>query len=231
MRSRLGRRIALGSGKCENKIMPGRKPSSKSPPKSIPDGPRLTGRFIQALGYAARLHAHQTRKGKDRPYIGHLLGVASIVIEHGGDEDQAIAALLHDAVEDQGGLPRLAEIRRKFGARVARMVDGCTDAYSDPKPEWHVRKQAYIERIRREPAEIQLISAADKLHNAREVLADLRLEGDAVWDRFKGRKQGTLWNYREMVDALSESGRTPLVDEFDRVVSKLERLAHPAPSN
>ena len=211
--------------------MPGRKPSSKLSPKSIAGGPQLTGRFIRALGYAARLHAHQTRKGKDRPYIGHLLGVASIVIEHGGDEDQAIAALLHDAVEDQGGLPRLAEIRRKFGARVAQMVDGCTDAYSDPKPEWRARKQAYIERVRREPAEIQLISAADKLHNAREVLADLRIEGDSVWSRFKGGKDGTLWYYRQMVDALSESGRTSLVEELARVVSKLERLAHPATSN
>ncbi len=194
-------------------------------------GPKLTGRFIRALGYAARLHAHQTRKGKDRPYIGHLLGVASIVIEHGGDEDQAIAALLHDAVEDQGGLPRLAEIRRKFGARVARIVDGCTDAYSDPKPEWHSRKAAYIERIRREPAEIQLVSAADKLHNAREVLADVRREGDAVWERFKGKKRGTLWYYRAMVNALTGSGRTPLVDELDRVVSKLERLATPSSSS
>ena len=204
-------------------------PSKKSATKSPNGGPKLTGRFISALGYAARLHAHQTRKGKDRPYIGHLLGVASIVIEHGGDEDQTIAALLHDAVEDQGGLPRLAEIRRKFGPRVARMVDGCTDAYSDPKPEWHARKQAYIERIRREPAEIQLISAADKLHNAREVLADVRRDGDSVWSRFKGGKAGTLWYYRQMVKALSESGRTPLVDELDRVVSKLECLANPAP--
>jgi (p)ppGpp synthase/HD superfamily hydrolase len=194
-------------------------------------GPKLTDRFIRALGYAARLHAHQVRKGKDRPYIGHLLGVASIVIEHGGDEDQAIAALLHDAVEDQGGRPRLEEIRSKFGSRVARIVDGCTDAYSDPKPEWHARKKAYVERIRREPAEIQLISAADKLHNAREVLADFRLVGDAVWSRFKGGKEGTLGYYRQMVDALSESGRTPLVDELARVVSKLERLAKPGPTN
>lgn len=203
-------------------------PSRKSASQSSAGGPLLTGRFIRALGYAARLHAHQTRKGKDHPYIGHLLGVASLVIEHGGDEDQAIAALLHDAVEDQGGLPRLAEIHRKFGARVARIVDGCTDAYSDPKPEWLLRKQAYIERIRREPAEIQLVSAADKLHNAREVLADLRREGDSVWERFKGKKEGTLWYYRQMVNALNESGRTPLVDELDRVVSKLERLAAPS---
>ncbi|HYL09146.1 MAG TPA: HD domain-containing protein [Candidatus Acidoferrales bacterium] len=207
--------------------MPGQKPSLQSSAKSTA-GPKLTGRFIRALGYSARVHAHQMRKGKDRPYIGHLLGVASIVIEHGGDEDQAIAALLHDAVEDQGGRPRLEEIRRKFGSRVARMVDGCTDAYSDPKPEWHARKKAYVERIRREPAEIQLISAADKLHNAREVLADFRLVGDAVWSRFKGGKEGTLQYYRQMVDALSESGRTPLVDELARVVSKLERLANPA---
>ena len=104
-------------------------------------------RFIEALGYAARLHAKQTRKRTERPYVGHLLSVTSIVIEYGGDEEMAIAALLHDAVEDQGGLPRLREIRKKFGTRVARIVDGCTDSYTEPKPPWLVRKQEYVARV------------------------------------------------------------------------------------
>src|SRR2546427_12542687 len=140
---------------------------------------QLTPRFTRAVGYAARLHAKQKRKGTERPYIGHLLGVASIVIEHGGDEEMAIAALLHDAVEDQGGLPRLREIRRKFGARVARIVDGCTDSYTEPKPTWRARKLAYIQRVAAEPADVRLVSAADKLSNARETLHELRVHGDS----------------------------------------------------
>ena len=109
-----------------------------------PQKQKLIARFTRAVAYAARLHARQKRKGTERPYLAHLLGVASIVLEHGGDEDAAIAALLHDAVEDQGGRPRLGEIRRKFGARVARIVDGCTDAYTVPKPPWRERKLKYL---------------------------------------------------------------------------------------
>ncbi len=182
----------------------------------------LSTRFIQALGYAARLHARQLRKGKDRPYVGHLLGVASIVIEHGGDEDAVIAALLHDAVEDQGGLPRLREIRRKFGAHVARIVEGCTDSHESPKPPWRERKMRYIARVRQESAEIRLVSVADKLSNARELLADHRLEGNSVFERFHGRKDGTLWYYRALVQEFRAAGATPLVEELDRVLSALE---------
>ncbi len=185
----------------------------------------LTARFTRAVAYAARLHAEQKRKGTDRPYIAHLLGVASIVLEHGGDEDTAIAALLHDVVEDQGGRPRLGEIRRKFGARVARIVDGCTDAYTDPKPPWRPRKERYIAHLAEAPAEERLVSAADKLHNAREVLSDYRRIGDALWSRFQGGKEGTLWYYRALLEALRQAGTSPLVEEFERVVTELERLA------
>lgn len=182
---------------------------------------------MEALGYAAELHLHQRRKGKGQPYIGHLLGVAAIVIQHGGGEAEVIAALLHDAVEDQGGLPRLGEIREKFGDRVARIVDGCTDSYevSGGKRDWGERKRAYIEKVAHAPEDVRLVSAADKLANAREVLADFRLEGDAVFNRFQGHKQGTLWYYRALVNVFRKAGASPLVEELARVVSELESLA------
>jgi len=186
---------------------------------------QLTSQFTRAVGYAARLHAKQKRKGTERPYIGHLLGVASIVIEHGGDEDAVIAALLHDAVEDQGGLPRLREIRHKFGARVARIVDGCTDSYTDPKPPWRACKIKYLAHLPNAPADVRLVSAADKLHNAREILADYRQVGEAVWNRFTGGKDGMLWYYRALVEAFRSAGSNALVEELDRAVTELQRLA------
>ena len=195
--------------------------------RSIIENSVLTNRFVEALGYAAELHLHQRRKGKGQPYVGHLLGVAAIVIQHGGGEEEVIAALLHDAVEDQGGLPRLDEIRVKFGERVARIVDGCTDSYeaSGEKREWGERKRAYIERVAHEPEDVRLVSAADKLANAREILSDYRVEGDAVFTRFSGRKKGTLWYYRTLVDVFRKAGSNPLIDELDRVVTELECLA------
>jgi (p)ppGpp synthase/HD superfamily hydrolase len=191
--------------------------------------PRLfSRRFIQALGYAARLHARQVRKRTKRPYIGHLLSVTSIVIEYGGDEDMAIAALLHDAVEDQGGVARLREIRKKFGKRVAHIVDGCTDSYVEPKPPWMERKRAYVERVGSESAEVRQVSAADKLSNVRETLHDVRTQGDAVFDRFAGKKEGTLWYYRALVNEFRKAENNPLVEELDRVVSELRSLTGPA---
>ena len=189
----------------------------------------LTTRFDHALLFAAQVHRDQDRKKSGIPYISHLLGVASIVLDYGGDEDMAIAALLHDAVEDQGGLPRLDEIREKFGERVARVVDGCTDSYevSGEKRDWHERKRAYIAKVAQESADVQLVSAADKLANAREILADYRVEGDAVFSRFQGRKEGTLWYYRALVEVFRKAGLNPLIDELDRVVTELESLAKP----
>jgi (p)ppGpp synthase/HD superfamily hydrolase len=175
--------------------------------------------------YAARLHARQVQKGSHRPYVGHLLGVASLVIRYGGDQDQAIAALLHDAVEDQGGMSTLRAIRRKFGPRVAHIVEGCSDSFTTPKPPWRRRKQNYIAHVRHASADVRLVSAADKLDNARTIVADLRRIGDRVWSRFKGRKEGTLWYYREILAALEEPGPNPLVEELGRTVRQMHGLA------
>lgn len=188
--------------------------------------PRVVSqRFVNALSYAAQLHARQIRKRTERPYIGHLLGVASIVIEYGGDEEMAIAALLHDAVEDQGGLPRLREIRKKFGKRVAHIVDGCTDAYTEPKAPWLDRKRDYIARVAGENHEVRLVSAADKLSNARETLHEFRVHGDSVFEKFAGKKIGTLWYYRELINAFRRAGSNPLIEELDLVVTELENLS------
>jgi len=198
----------------------------------------FTERFGDALVYAAELHRNQKRKGKANiPYVGHLLGVASLVIEAGGDEDMAIAALLHDAVEDQGGKPRLEEIREKFGSRVAHIVDGCTDSDQTPKPPWLERKQQYIEHVRKAAdSDVCFVSAADKLHNARTILTDFRRMGDSVWERFSGKKEGTLWYYRAIVGAFREAqsrkesnhaleaGYGRILDELEGVVGKLEQL-------
>lgn len=184
----------------------------------------LSERFTDALTFATQLHATQTRKASGVPYIAHLLAVASIALEHGANEDEAIAALLHDAIEDQGGAATREEIRRRFGDTVTEIVDGCTDADTTPKPPWRPRKEAYIAHIPTASASVRLVSAADKLHNARSILNDYRIIGDSVWNRFQGGKTGTLWYYRSMLDAFRKAGSTPLIDELDRVVSELEEL-------
>jgi (p)ppGpp synthase/HD superfamily hydrolase len=185
----------------------------------------LSRRFEKALVYVTRIHGKQVRKRTHRPYIGHLLSVASIVIEFDGDEDMAIAALLHDAVEDQGGLPRLRDIRRRFGKRVAHIVDGCTDSYATPKLPWIDRKRAYLERIPKEAAEVRLVSAADKLSNARETLQDLRALGVEVFESFAGKKDGTLWYYQALVEKFREAGSNGLVEDLARVVTELKQLS------
>ena len=190
----------------------------------------MTSRFEQALVFAAQLHKDQRRKGSGVPYVSHLLAVAALVIEHGGDEDEAIAALLHDAIEDQGGPKAREEIRRRFGDRVTEIVDGCTDSETVPKPPWKERKLAYIAHLAGASASVRLVSAADKLHNARSILIDYRGLGEEIWQRFQGRKTGTLWYYRSVLDVLSQSGKTPLVAELDRVVRELEQLAAPQSS-
>ena len=190
----------------------------------------LTERFGQALLYAFRLHQRQRRKGSQTPYIAHLLGVAALVLEDGGDEDEAIAALLHDAAEDQGGLETLEQIRLKFGAHVASIVDGCTDTYETPKPLWRPRKEQYLAHLQTASPSVLRVSLADKLHNARTVLVDLSSQGDQVWQRFNGGKAGSLWYYRSLVQIfqqLQRSGRitSPLVARLDEVVARIERLA------
>jgi (p)ppGpp synthase/HD superfamily hydrolase len=185
----------------------------------------LTARFEEALVFATQLHAEQTRKGTTVPYIAHLLAVASIVLENDGNEDEAIAALLHDAIEDQGGAATREEIRRRFGDTVVAIVDGCTDAEILPKPPWRARKEAYIAHLHHASPSMLLVSAADKLHNARTVLADYRVLGDDIWQRFNGGKEGTLWYYRSVTNALKDTGVNPVVEELERVVSGIERLA------
>jgi (p)ppGpp synthase/HD superfamily hydrolase len=184
----------------------------------------LSTPFEEALVFATRLHREQMRKGTMIPYISHLLGVASIVLEHGGNEDEAIAALLHDAIEDQGGASTRQEIRRRFGDTVVAIVDGCTDAEVIPKPPWRMRKEAYIAHLAHASPSVRLVSAADKLHNARAILTDYRILGNALWRRFHGGKEGTLWYYRALVNAFRATGTTPLIEELDRVVSEIERL-------
>jgi GTP pyrophosphokinase len=188
--------------------------------------PTLLGpRFEEALAYAARLHACQVRKGTRIPYVAHLLSVSALVLEDGGDEDQAIAALLHDAVEDQGGRPQLQQIRRRFGERVAAIVEGCTDADEIPKPPWRARKEAYLAHLRTADPAVRRVSVADKLHNARAILADYRLVGDALWERFSGGRYGVLWYYRALADIHLDVTAGPLADELGRVVAEMERLA------
>jgi (p)ppGpp synthase/HD superfamily hydrolase len=188
---------------------------------------QLTEKFVEALAYASEAHQSQKRKGTDIPYVAHLLGVASIALEHGANEDEAVAALLHDAVEDAGGKPRLEDIRRRFGQDVAKIVEGCTDADTIPKPPWRERREAYLRHIAGASASVRLVSASDKLHNARAILNDYRKMGDELWSRFNGGKEGTLWYYRSLVQAFQRAEPNDLVNELDRVVTELARLAMP----
>lgn len=184
----------------------------------------LTHRFDEALAFARHLHDDQQRKGSDIPYFAHLLSVTALVLENGGGEDEAIAAVLHDAVEDQGGAATLAVIRERFGATVAAIVEGCSDTDLDPKPPWRKRKEDYIAGVRHASPSVRLVSACDKLHNARSILHDYRVLGDRLWDRFAGGRDGTVWYYRSLVEAYQSSGNSPLIDELDLVVSEIERL-------
>lgn len=181
-------------------------------------------RFEKALVFTAKLHRNQTRKGSETPYINHLLAVASIVGENGGTEDEVIAALLHDAIEDT--LETKESLAARFGEEVAGIVEGCSDTDVVPKPPWRERKEMYIEHVREASPSVRLVSSADKLHNARSILADYRAVGEDLWDRFRGGRDGTLWYYRALVGAYENAGNTPLVEELDRVVTEIERLAN-----
>jgi (p)ppGpp synthase/HD superfamily hydrolase len=185
----------------------------------------LSERFDQAFIYASRLHARQTRKRTPVPYIAHLLSVTALVLEDGGGEDEAIAALLHDAVEDQGGRVILEEIRRRFGEEVARIVDGCTDAYTSPKPPWRERKEQYIVKLLAAPQDIFRVSLADKLHNARTTVSDLRIYGVDALDKFNGGKNGTIWYYQTLLQIYQDHYSGYMVDELGRVVAEMKALA------
>ena len=190
----------------------------------------LTDRFDRALLYATLVHGGQVRKGTAVPYIAHLMAVAATVLEYGGAEDAAIAALLHDAVEDQGGEPRLADIRNRFGARVAEIVRACSDSVADtsagePKEDWRLRKVRYVAHLASADEATLLVSLADKVHNARSILRDLREPkvGAAVWGRFKASRQDTLWHYRELAKAFMQYRPGQLAEELGEIVDALER--------
>ena len=186
----------------------------------------LTPRFENAFQYAAIAHAGQVRKGTPIPYLSHLMAVASLVLEHGGDEDEAIAALLHDTVEDAGGQTRLADVRSRFGDRVAAIVEGCTDTDVTPKPPWRQRKEAYIAHLRHASASTLLVSCCDKLHNARSIVSDLHVHGAATWNKFNGGRDGTLWYYATLLaEYQSSSVPRPLVEELSRTVAAMRDLS------
>ena len=185
----------------------------------------LSPRFVGALVYATRAHCNQTRKKTGIPYIAHILGVTAIALEYGANETESIGALLHDTVEDCGGAERLRDIKERFGNEVAMNVDGCTDTDQLPKPPWLERKKAYIAHLKDSDSSTRLVSASDKLHNTRAILADLRRNGSEVFERFSGKKDGTLWYYRTLVTAFRQHGdHTDLIDELDRVVTEIEKL-------
>ncbi len=186
----------------------------------------LSSRFREALWLAAFLHADQWRKGTDIPYVAHLLAVSSLVLEHGGSEDAAIAGLLHDSVEDQGGRTVLEQIASRFGPSVAAIVEACSDSTETPKPPWRARKERYIAHLAGVTRETLLVSLADKLHNARSILSDYQQIGERLWERFQGGKDGTLWYYNALVAAFEERAEhVRLVEELRRVVTELRKLA------
>jgi (p)ppGpp synthase/HD superfamily hydrolase len=200
---------------------------SKIDKSEAANGPRLTARFADALGFAHDKHKAQLRKGGDIPYLGHLLSVAGLVIEAGGTEEQAIAALLHDAAEDQGGEATLAEIEERFGAGVAGIVRECSDTFETPKPPWQARKKAYLEHLPGASGGTILVSLADKLDNARALLRDFRSDGPALWQRFtQNDPQLHLWYYTSLLAAYQSRTDSWLVDELERVLTELaERVA------
>jgi (p)ppGpp synthase/HD superfamily hydrolase len=181
----------------------------------------LGQKFEEALVYATRLHAAQRRKGTDILYVSHLLAVASLVLEAGGNEDEAIAALLHDGPEDQGGLETLAEIRARFGDRVGDIVAACSDTFEAEKPAWKARKQAYLDHLRDAAPAVLLVSCADKLHNARAILADYRRHGETLWDRFNGGRDDILWYYAELARIFDARGPEALAVQLARVVERM----------
>ena len=186
--------------------------------------PRLTPQFVEAMAYAAEKHATQTRKGSDTPYLGHLLSVAGFVIEADGTETEAIAALLHDAAEDQGGEATLAEIREKFGDEVAEIVGECSDTFETPKPPWRERKENYVNHLPEASDSALLVSLADKLHNARAILRDYREVGDQLWQWFSVQDpQLHLWYYRSLLEVYAQRVDNWMVDELREVIDALEQ--------
>ena len=187
--------------------------------------PRLGGRFDDALVFAARKHRAQVRKGSEVPYVGHLLGVCSLVIEDGGSEDEAIAALLHDVVEDQGGEVVLEEVRARFGEEVATIVLACSDTTAVSKPPWRARKEAYLAHLKTASPSTLRVSLADKLYNARAILRDLRTVGDAVWQRFNTGRDDQRWYYGALARTFAELRPGPMATELGETVAAIRSMA------
>jgi (p)ppGpp synthase/HD superfamily hydrolase len=184
----------------------------------------LGERFVDALGYATRVHHGQLRGKDGQPYIAHLLRVAGLVIQEDGSEDEAIAALLHDAAEDQGGLERLEDIRRRFGHPVADIVDECTDSYGDPKPPWRRRKEDYIRSLDEVSPGGMLVSIADKLDNMHTIVRGIRIHGAEQWARGEKSAEDVRWFYGTLASRFSALRPGPLSDELARTVAELEDL-------
>ena len=187
--------------------------------------PLLGPRFAGALGYAATLHATQLRKGTHTPYVSHLLAVAALAIEYGANEDEAIAALLHDAIEDQGGADTRRRITAMFGQAVADIVDGCSDTDVTPKPPWRERKERYIAHVTQTSQSIRLVSMCDKLHNARSLIMDLRGKRADLWSRFSAGRDETCWYYRQLLNAFRDALKKDQPSSL-RMHELLEELAH-----
>ena len=191
---------------------------------------QLLKRFVEAVAYACDAHGLKKRTGTEISYVAHLLGVAAIVLEYGANEEEAMGAILHDVVEECGGKSRLEDIRGRFGPAIAAIVEGCTDTTATPKPPWRERKENYVKHLPQASAATRLVSAADKLHNARATLGDYQRRGEQVWTRFPGGKAGTLWYYRALVNAFQSVEANALIEELDRVVTEIEhRAAQPVP--
>jgi (p)ppGpp synthase/HD superfamily hydrolase len=184
----------------------------------------LSARFDEALVLASTLHREQARKASGVPYVAHLLGVASLVLEEGGSEDMAIAALLHDAAEDQGGETTLDEISSAFGDEVARWVRQSSDTFTQPKPEWESRKRHHLAQIPSADREARLIMLADKVHNARSILADHARVGAGVWDRFSVPRERTLWYYETLLEVFDRELSPVLYDTLCDCVRRMKEL-------
>jgi (p)ppGpp synthase/HD superfamily hydrolase len=182
----------------------------------------LSDHFLSAFEFAYELHRVQLRKGSEIPYMSHLMGVAALVMEDGGDETESIAALLHDSVEDQGGTATLEKVKQKFGERVASIVEFCTDSMETPKPPWKDRKLAVIEKVGQAGDSEFKVLIADKLHNLRSIRNAVQRYGEGVWGRFKGGHEGSMWYYRQLLTSFKERGKHPYLDEIEVIINHLE---------